>query len=180
MSAREAEYLLVDGYNIIHAWDNLRDIVEASSLEDARDKLLQILANYQGSRGYTHGTVIVVFDAHKVKGGTGSVQTYAGLSVIYTAEAETADHYIERAAAEYARRRYIVTVATSDNLEQVIIMGKGAYRLSARELFEDVTAAEKDVRKQIDTRRPVKNNQLLEHLDENVLEWFETMRRKSK
>ena len=179
LSGAPIAYLLVDGYNIIHAWDELREIVETSSLEDARDKLLRILSNYHGSKGYKRGAVIVVFDAHKVKGGTGSVQTHGGLSVVYTAEAETADHYIERTAAVYVRNRYMVTVATSDSLEQVIIMGNGALRMSARELLDDVKIAEKDVHKRIDTRRPVKQNQMMDHFDSEVLDWFEEMRRKS-
>jgi len=173
-------YLLVDGYNIIHAWDELRHIMETSTLEDARDRLIRILANYQGGKGFAGGSVIVVFDAHKVKDGTGSVMLLGGVSVVYTAEAETADHYIERTAAVYVKNRSVVTVATSDSLEQVIIMGKGAYRMSARELWEDVQAADKEVRDRIGGRRPVKNNQLLEHLDPQVLDWFEAMRRKSR
>ena len=172
-------YLLVDGYNIIHAWDELRELVEKSSLEDARGRLLRIMANYQGSKGYQRGAVIVVFDAHKVEGGVGSVQLHGGVSVVYTAEAETADHYIERTAAVYVKARSTVTVATSDSLEQIIILGKGAFRMSARELYEDVMIEDKDVRKRIDTRRPVKNNQMMEHFDSDVLEWFEEMRRKS-
>jgi len=172
-------YLLVDGYNIIHAWDELRELIEVSSLEDARDRLLRILSNYHGAKGYKRGAVIVVFDAHKVKGGVGSVQEYGGLNVVYTAEAETADHYIERTAATYVRAQSTVTVATSDSLEQVIILGKGAFRMSARELYDDVKDAEKDVYKQIDIRRPVKQNRMMEHFDSDVLNWFEEMRRKS-
>jgi len=175
----KTSYLLVDGYNIIHAWDDLREIVENSSLEDARDKLLRILSNYQGAKGLAKGTVIVVFDAHKVVGGTGSVQMHGGLNVVYTSEAETADHYIERTTAVYVKNRCAVTVATSDSLEQVIIMGEGAQRLSARELLIDVKTAEKEVGAHIDARRPVKQNRLMEHFDENVLDWFEEMRRKS-
>ena len=172
-------YLLVDGYNIIFAWDELRTLAEDASLEDARDRLVRVLANYQGAKGMPRGSLIVVFDAHKVKGNAGSMQTHGGLCVVYTAEAETADHFIERTTANLTRQRYTVTVATSDSLEQVIIMGNHALRLSARELHMDVLAAESETRAKADARRPVKNNQMMEHFDEELLDWFEAMRRKT-
>lgn len=127
------EYLLVDGYNIIFAWDELRDI-SAISLEGARNKLLDILCNYQG---YVEKTVIVVFDAYKVKGNPGEVFKHHNIHVVYTKEAETADQYIEKTVHNIAKK-YHVTVATSDALEQMIIWGQGAYRLSARGLLEEV------------------------------------------
>ena len=135
-----AEFLLVDGYNIIFAWDELKKMA-GTSLEGARHLLIDLLSNYQG---YKKCVVILVFDAYKVKGNPGSVEHYRNIHVVYTKEAETADAYIERATYEIARanpdRR--VRVATSDNLEQLIILGHGAVRVSAREFLEEVEAAE--------------------------------------
>ncbi len=134
------EYLLVDGYNIIFAWDELKALAR-DSLEGARHLLMDLLCNFQG---YQKCVVILVFDAYKVKGNPGSVEHYRNIHVVYTKEAETADAYIERATYEIARanpdRR--VRVATSDNLEQLIILGHGAIRVSAREFHEEVEAAE--------------------------------------
>ena len=136
------EYLLVDGYNIIFAWESLKKIADIS-LEDARDKLIDILGDYQG---YKKINLILVFDAYLVKGGTGSVYKYNDIYVVYTKEAETADNYIERTATKL-KGKYKVTVATSDRLEQVIIMSKGAVRISARELEEDVKLAKNTLKK---------------------------------
>ena len=131
------EYLLVDGYNIIFAWDELKKAAQ-DSLEAARHLLMDLLCNYQG---FQKNVVILVFDAYKVKGNPGSVEHYRNIHVVYTREAETADAYIERATYEIARD-HRVRVATSDNLEQLIILGHGAVRVSAREFLEEVEAAE--------------------------------------
>ena len=131
------EYLLVDGYNVIFAWDELK-AVAADSLEGARHLLMDLLCNYQG---YSKCVLILVFDAYKVKGNPGSVEHYRNIHVVYTKEAETADAYIERATYEIARE-HRVRVATSDNLEQLIILGHGAVRVSAREFQQEVEAAE--------------------------------------
>lgn len=127
------EYLLVDGYNIIFAWEDLKELSK-TNVESARSKLLDILCNYQG---YMKNTLIVVFDAYKVKGNSGSVSKYHNIYVVYTKEAETADQYIEKTVHEIGRK-YHVTVATSDALEQMIIWGQGATRLSAQGLREEV------------------------------------------
>jgi len=138
-----AEFLLVDGYNIIFAWDALKRLA-GNSLEGARYALMDLLCNYQG---YKKCVVILVFDAYKVKGNPGSVEHYRNIHVVYTKEAETADAFIERATYEIASaipdRR--VRVATSDNLEQLIILGHGAVRVSAREFLDEVEAAEGDI-----------------------------------
>ena len=131
------EYLLVDGYNVIFAWDELKAVAR-NSLEGARHLLMDLLCNYQG---YKKCVIILVFDAYKVKGNPGSVEHYRNIHVVYTKEAETADAYIERATYEIARE-HRVRVATSDNLEQLIILGHGAVRVSAREFKEEVEAAE--------------------------------------
>ena len=133
----DTEYLLVDGYNIIFAWDELQRLA-AQDIAAARGALIDILANYQGFRKCR---VIVVFDAYKVKGNPGSVQTVHGIKVVYTKEAETADTYIERATYELRRERR-VRVATSDGPEQVIILGHGALRVSARAFHAEVEASE--------------------------------------
>ena len=135
--SEDTEYLLVDGYNIIFAWDELQRLA-AQDIAAARGALIDILANYQGFRKCR---VIVVFDAYKVKGNPGSVQTVHGIKVVYTKEAETADTYIERATYELRRERR-VRVATSDSPEQVIILGHGALRVSARAFHAEVEAAE--------------------------------------
>ena len=135
--SEDTEYLLVDGYNIIFAWDELQRLA-AQDIAAARGALIDILANYQGFRKCR---VIVVFDAYKVKGNPGSVQTVHGIKVVYTKEAETADTYIERAIYELRRERR-VRVATSDGPEQVIILGHGALRVSARAFHAEVEAAE--------------------------------------
>ena len=137
MHSEDTEYLLVDGYNIIFAWDELQRLA-AQDIAAARGALIDILANYQGFRKCR---VIVVFDAYKVKGNPGSVQTVHGVKVVYTKEAETADTYIERATYELRRERR-VRVATSDGPEQVIILGHGALRVSARAFHAEVEAAE--------------------------------------
>ena len=127
------EYLLVDGYNIIFAWEELKAIAR-ESLDAARKALCDLLCNYQGCRKCE---VIAVFDAYKVRGGQGSVEKYHSIHVVYTKEAETADAYIERATYELGKR-YRVRVATSDGPEQLIILGHGALRLSASGFREEV------------------------------------------
>lgn len=130
---QKKEYLLVDGYNIIFSWEELNNLAK-TNLDAARMKLMDILCNYQG---YTNKEVIVVFDAYKVKGNPGSVEKYHNIHVVFTKEAETADMYIEKVTHEIGRK-HRVTVATSDGLEQVIIMQQGALRMSAAELKKHI------------------------------------------
>ena len=137
----QEEYLLVDGYNIIFAWDDLRELAEVN-IDSARDRLMDVMANYQG---YLNHTLILVFDAYKVKGNPGSVVKYHNIYVVYTREAETADQYIEKTVHEIARK-YHVTVATSDALEQLIIWGQGASRLSAQGLLDEVRRVTREMR----------------------------------
>ena len=133
------KYFLVDGYNIIFAWEDLRSLAEIN-IDSARDRLMDICCNYQG---YDGATLILVFDAYKVKGNPGSVMKYHNIEVVYTKEAETADQYIERTTHELGAKpqKYRVTVATSDALEQMIIWGNGATRMSALGLKAAVEAA---------------------------------------
>ena len=130
---KEAEYLLVDGYNIIFAWEELKALA-ADNIENARNALIEILANYQG---FQKCEVILVFDAYKVKQNPGSVVKHGGIYVVYTKEAETADAYIEKTTYELGKK-HRVRVATSDRLEQMIILGHGAVRVSAREFHEEI------------------------------------------
>lgn len=167
------EYLLVDGYNIIFAWDNLRELAE-DNLEQARDKLLEIMSNYQGFKKIY---VIVVFDAHKVKGSTGKTYKYNQVDVVFTKEAETADHFIERTTHEMGRI-YKLRVATSDGLEQIIILGRGATRMSARELYEEVTAVEQKIRSKFIGKNEVNQNTLDSFMNPETIKWMEKMRRK--
>lgn len=152
------EYLLVDGYNIIFAWEELNELAKAS-IDAARNKLMDILSNYQGFIGCT---LILVFDAYKVKGNQGEVQKYHNIYVVYTKEAETADQYIEKTTHEIGRK-YKVTVATSDALEQVIVMGQGAYRISARDFYEEVERTEKQIWEINERERGEKRNYLLDY-----------------
>lgn len=135
------EYLLVDGYNIIFAWDKLKAMAE-DNLDLARSELINILCNYQG---FKRCELIVVFDAYKVKGNRGEVEQIGGISVVYTKEAETADMYIEKATRKLGGK-HRVRVATSDRLEQLIILGSGAHRVSASEFLKEVEETEKAIR----------------------------------
>ncbi len=135
------DYLLVDGYNVIFAWDALRRLADGS-LDAARRRLMDILCNYAG---YKRCVPILVFDAYKVRGGAREVEKYHNLYVVYTREAETADMYIERATHELARE-HRTRVVSSDGAEQIIVMGHGALRVSARAFEEEVNAVEKEIR----------------------------------
>lgn len=137
----KTEYLLVDGYNIIFAWDSLKALA-AENIDYARDRLLSILQNYQG---YRKCELILVFDAYKLKGHGTEIEQHGGVSVVYTKEAETADSYIERVSKQLIRENR-VRVATSDAPEQLIIFGNGAMRISAREFEAEVRAAEQEIR----------------------------------
>lgn len=165
------EYLLVDGYNIIFAWEELNELAKAS-IDAARNKLMDILSNYQGFSGCT---LILVFDAYKVKGNQGEVQKYHNIYVVYTKEAETADQYIEKTTHEIGRK-YKVTVATSDALEQVIVMGQGAYRISARDFYEEVERTEKQIQEINERERGEKRNYLLDYAREEDAREMEKVR----
>lgn len=141
------EYLLVDGYNIIFAWDELNRLAK-ENLELARSRLINIMCNYQG---FKRCNLILVFDAYRVKGKHREIETEMGITVVYTKEAETADMYIEKTAHELGHK-HRVRVATSDNVEQIIILGNGAVRVSASEFLAEVTEVENTIRKIIEER----------------------------
>ena len=132
----------MDGYNIIFAWDELNALAK-ESLDAARHRLMDILCNYQG---FKKCVLILVFDAYRVPGSPGSIEEYHNIHVVYTKEAETADMFIERVTHEIGRNRR-GRVATSDGMEQVIILGHGALRVSARMFHEEVQDVEKEIRR---------------------------------
>lgn len=171
----DSEYLLVDGYNIIFAWEELSALAKVN-IDGARYRLMDILCNYQG---YKKCTLIVVFDAYKVTGNLGSASKYHNIHVVYTKEAETADQYIEKLAHKIGGK-YRVTVATSDGLEQLIIRSQGCLLLSARDLKEEVEYVNALIAedKERVTAGPSKSgrNYLLSHADEEMQAYFEEVR----
>ncbi|MBQ8662939.1 MAG: NYN domain-containing protein, partial [Eubacterium sp.] len=168
----EKEYLLVDGYNIIFAWQDLRELAE-ENIEAARNKLMDILCNYQGYKGMT---LILVYDAYKVKGNPGEIFQYHNIHVVYTKEAETADMYIEKTVHEIGKK-YNVTVATSDSMEQIIIMGAGAKRMSANGLLEEITLMQEEIRQE-HLNKPIEKqgNYLFDSVDDALAELMEDVR----
>ena len=167
----EEEYLLVDGYNIIFAWDELRELSKIT-IDGARQKLMDILCNYQA---YRKCTLILVFDAYKVTGNTGEALDYHNIHVVYTKEAETADQYIEKLAHRIGRRNR-VTVATSDGLEQLIIYGQGCLLMSARDLKEDIERVRRLIREEQEKFGPPGKNYLFESVDEELAEYLDEVR----
>lgn len=138
----KANYLLVDGYNIIFGWEELRDLAD-KDLYAARTKLADILSDYQG---YKKMDLILVFDAYKVEGGRGEVIDHGNISIVFTKEAETADMYIEKVTKKIGKKHNVV-VATSDYAEQLIIMGHGAMRISTNDLKEEIELVKQEIRK---------------------------------
>lgn len=167
------KFLLVDGYNMIFGWAYLSKIAK-DSLEYARDKLIERLADYQG---YTQEQVIIVFDAYNVKGNLGQVISYNKyVDVIYTKEKETADQYIER-TAKAIDKKYQVRVATSDATEQVIILGAGATRVSALELLDEIKLKKQIDKQYLSSKDVIKNNPLEQWMNKETLEKMEKLRR---
>ena len=165
------QYLLVDGYNIIFAWDDLKELAE-DNIDGARGRLMDILSNYQGIK---RCELILVFDAYKVEGFPGEVQKYHNIYVVYTKEAETADQYIEKTAHEIGKK-YDVTVATSDGTEQVIIRGQGCNLLSAKELRTEIELASQELREGYLEKSEKNRNYLFDYLDEDTAVKMEKVR----
>ena len=165
------EYLLVDGYNVIFAWEELRELAR-TNIDSARGKLMDILCNYQGFR---RCSLILVFDAYRVEGHAEEVVKYHNIHVVYTKEAETADQYIERTVHEMGRKCQ-VTVATSDGLEQIIIRGQGCAMMSARELREEVDRINREIREDYVEQFPGSRNYLFDCLPEELAEWMREVR----
>ena len=168
---KQKEYLLVDGYNIIFAWEKLNELAQVN-MDAARGCLQDVLCNYQGIKKCE---LILVFDAYKVEGFSGEIQKYHNIHVVYTKEAETADQYIEKVAHEIGRK-YLVTVATSDGTEQVIIRGQGCHLLSAKELKEEVEFANKELRQYYSEDTSLERNYLFQYLDKDTARQMEEVR----
>ena len=171
LQERQEEYLLVDGYNIIFSWDELNEMSK-TNIAAARQKLMDVLCNYQG---FKKCTLILVFDAYKVEGFQGEVQKYHNIHVVYTKEAETADQYIEKTVHQIAKK-YKVTVATSDATEQVIIWGAGAMRMSAQGLLQEVQETNREIRRLLEEVKKPGKESMLSGLSPEVAELLEEVR----
>ena len=167
-------YLIVDGYNVINGWDELR-AESVHSLEAARQKLLDIMSDYQGYKGII---VIVVFDAHYVKNSMEKHETYNGVEVVYTKEFESADNYIERFIAGLDREDYI-KVATSDWVEQMVVLGLGAVRLPVRELIEEIATMKKAISEKYINKMESKKNLLENSINSKIRTALEKWRREN-
>ena len=190
MKNRKPEYLLVDGYNILHQWDFLKEIAR-DSLENARRSLLDIIADYNGAAGYE---LIVVFDAHKaVRGqetsgsdfsphyndpvlGRRKAEIYHNIKVVYTNEGETADHLIESLVNRLAKNHKVM-IATSDRLEQVVALGQGAFWISGREFWEEIKKSRRIIREEFVNKPKNKRSALSDRLDRETSDLLERMRR---
>lgn len=166
------EYLIVDGYNIIGAWPELVRLKEIR-LEDARDRLIDLLAEYQA---YSGVKVYLVFDAHQMPG-LGAKYEQNRLEVLYTKEKETADELIEALSMKLTGRRSRVYVATSDMIEQHVIFGQGALRISARELLVKINQTRQEVKERIESEKSFRNNSIDSKLSDEMKQKFERWRR---
>lgn len=167
------KFLIVDGYNMIFGWEDLKKLAK-ESLEFARDKLVEMLADYQG---YTSEQIIIVFDAYNVKGNHGQVIPYnKNVDIIYTKEKETADQYIEKTAKAIGKK-YTVRVATSDVVEQVIILSSGATRVSCDKMLEEIKSMGKNFYKYKTTSKHIKTNPLENWMSSEMIETMEKLRR---
>lgn len=165
------EYLLIDGYNIIFAWDELNELASAD-LNAARIALQEELCNYQGFKKIN---VIVVYDGHKVKDNKGSNMPYYNIDIVFTKEAQTADTYIETVSKQLAKNAK-VTVATSDRIEQMIIIGDGAFRLSASDLKAELEATKQLMKEKHIEKLPSQQNMLFDHASKELAALLEKMR----
>lgn len=162
--AKREEYLLVDGYNVIFAWEELKELA-GRNLDSARGKLLDILCNYQAIRNCS---LIAVFDAYRLEGHPTEIMDYHNIHVVFTKEAETADQYIEKFAHENSRK-YDVTVATSDGLEQIIITGEGCRLISARELQEEITRVSREIMEDYRRNNRTEKNAFIHSLSQQAV-----------
>ncbi len=165
------EVLLVDGYNTIFAWEDLKELAQ-TNIEGARGKLTDILCDYQG---YRKNIVILVFDGYKVPGNPGEVLKHHNIYVVYTKEAETADQYIEKTVMDISKK-YDVRVATSDAMEQMIILGQGARRMSANELLEEIKIVKQEIREEHLSQTKKAKQYLFESLPEEMAEFMDDIR----
>jgi predicted RNA-binding protein with PIN domain len=173
---REAKekYLLVDGYNMIFAWPDLKELAQ-DNMDSARTRLLDMLSKFQGIRKYK---IIAVFDAYRVQRHHEEVFDYDNIHVVFTREAQTADQYIERFAHDN-RNKYDITVATSDGLQQIIIRGAGSSLLSARELRQEMDRVNESVLKAYRDKKPSGRNVISDVLSEEAKQQMEDLRKDS-
>lgn len=167
-----SHFLLVDGYNVVHANKELTALA-VDSLDAARKKLCDILCEFKALSRYR---IILVFDAHLVAGGVGSVEEYHNIKVVFTKEAETADHYIESVAYKLGKKNDKITVATNDVLEQIIILGQGARRISAEDFWVEIENTKEEVRTRYIRNRPIKKNPIESLVDAATAQKLEEMR----
>ncbi len=165
------EYLLVDGYNVIFAWEDLKELAK-ENIQGARNKLMDILCNYQG---FKKCAVILVFDAYKVEGDAMEVYKYHNIHVVFTKEAETADQYIEK-VAHHIGRKYHVTVVTSDGVEQVVTRGRGAALISSREFQEEVEFVNGQIEEEREKRQETARNYLMDYMDPKLADHLKEVR----
>jgi hypothetical protein len=165
-------FLIVDGYNIINSWTSLKDLAN-HNMEEARDKLIEILASYRAYKGIE---IFLVFDAQLVKGSLGKEETINGIKVVFTKEHQTADSYIEKQVHSLSRLN-LVQVATSDWAEQQTIFSSGGIRMTARELEAEVNFAEKNMKKKYIDKK-INNHELSHRLEPHILKKLEQWRKK--
>ena len=171
MNSKSREYLFVDGYNIINAWEKLRNLTQVN-LDSARNELIEIMSEYQA---YTGINVIIVFDAYQVRGNNYNEKTIKGVKVVYTKEKETADQFIERTVDNMGKRRKI-KVATSDWIQQQIVLGRGASRISARELELEIDSIKRKIKRKRKKEKET-NEMLMGRLDPKLIEKLEKWRK---
>lgn len=171
---RLRKILIVDGYNVINSWEELKKLSE-ENLEYAREKLNSLISEYTQFKGYK---AIIVYDAYKVKHSDVRHENIKNLEIVYTKEKETADTYIERYITELGPKKFLdITVATDDIAQQQVVIGKGGNRISTRQLYIEVNTAGKKIKEQIEKKHKNKKNTLNDFLDKNILEELENMRK---
>ena len=170
------EYILVDGYNVINSWRELfRE--ESDILEDLRDKLINLLADFQG---YKDCELILVFDGHHVQGNAGTEQQIGRMRIIYTKENYSADNYIERFVYLYAKQDCVIRVVTGDYLEQRIVLNGGGLRISPKEFWQEINSIKTDTKEIMKTKRGKERrnsiNSILSNADEKTIDTLEKLR----
>ncbi len=173
MNPKLKEILFIDGYNVVNSWPNLKKYIKDNNIDEAREKLIEILSEYQA---YKKIEIVLVFDAYKVKDSIRKKEKFSNLEVVYTKERETADTYIER-KLDLIGRKHRVTVATSDNTLQQIVLSRGGIRLSSRELYYDVKNTKSEIRRK---NQKLKDDDFIKIIDINseTLEKLNKLRKK--
>jgi len=160
MNPKLKEILFIDGYNVINSWPNLQTYIKDNNIDEAREKLIEILAEYQA---YKKIEIVLVFDAYKVKDSIRKKEKFNNLEIVYTKEKETADTYIER-NLDLLGRKHRVTVATSDNTLQQLVLSRGGIRISSRELYYEIKNTKAEIRRK---NQKIKNDDFIKTLDIN-------------